>query len=99
MNSPIPCQLKKLTTRADRSIDITFSTQELHAEDMASLFDLRDSLGYLYFHNQPFTEVDTNNLRPIENNAKSKSQRLRNVWFKAWEEHGKESGTRMSLNL
>lgn len=81
-------QIIKVTTTQDRSIKITFETQEVTLEQAAYMLTLNQDFGFLLFSKAPFNE---NNLPEIPEEielpgGKSKAQRLRGVLFRLWKE-------------
>lgn len=92
MKAPIPCQFEEIKLRkGDRTFAVIFRTQELHPNTIAELFEMIDKLGYIFFHEQAFTEIDTKDLPPVERvRDRSQSQRLRDALYKLYEKDGGE---------
>lgn len=82
---------EKASTLKDGSLRVTFDTQDLDAEKMAKVFQMRKEIGHLIFA-RPNTTVEL----PVEKpkgipkgvNEKSACQRLRAVIFRVWESIG-----------
>lgn len=89
----LPASLKKVSSRADRTYDLTFSTRELSGEEAAFLLDEVLSEGWLMYAKN--TESLSNEVLPESNadsgvNAKSPSQRLRSVIYILWKQKGQK---------
>lgn len=67
----------------DRTVRLQIDVQEMPPEVMSDLFSLNDKLGYFFFKENFFNEIDTANLPKlvIDENEKSPSTRLRNVLY------------------
>ena len=82
--------LHKVSTRADKSASINFLTQlEQDGEAFKEIYELLNQNGILYF--KPSGELTQQEIDEIENSTievegKSKSQRLRNVLYRLWEQ-------------
>lgn len=82
-------QIESLQTRKDKTIKLTFGTQELTPKQSAELFNLNQDFCYLaikeeQFNNQETDLIDT--LKADLDTAKTPSQRLRGVLFKLYEQ-------------
>lgn len=83
----LKAQAESVSTRKDRTIKISFSTQELKGKDAAKLLDLQNEMVSLGISPKGLTDEEIELLREnkfgIEDipNEKSKSQRLRSVLF------------------
>jgi len=79
--------LDKIQTLKDKSVKLSFVTQEMNAEDSTTLFGLRDQLGWLLF--SP-TEIKGEDIpqEPSHNfdDKKSPSERLRGAIFVYWKQ-------------
>lgn len=78
--------IQKIETTADRCLKIKLSTQELPAEAKAQLFDLQDKYIFVAFKEAEKgdileDELDIPEVDKIEKDAKTPSQRLRNVIY------------------
>ena len=83
----LPATIEKLSTRADNTITVTISTQELPPEHSAVLFTLKGKLGWLLFAETPLDEKDIPDDKPEFKNEKSQSQRLRACLYRYWEKN------------
>lgn len=87
----LDCTLESLSTRMDNTIKVTIGTQEVGAEQAASLFALRGKFVKVLLSDSGIQqkEVDAVDSLPIkdESNNKSNSQRLRSVLFLNWQQH------------
>jgi hypothetical protein len=84
-----PALLESVSTKKDRSLKVVLSTQEMNEDDMASLFQYRDGVGYVTFTPTAKSDIAVPNA-PIESGEKSPSQRLRNVLWVLWEQRYKQ---------
>ena len=74
--------IEKISTRADNSIAITISTQELKGQNAATLFNLKGMFGWILFALEELTDKDIPEEKISEfKNDKSPSQRLRNALY------------------
>lgn len=85
----LPVIFDKIKPLKDKSLQLTFETQEINAEDMTTLFNLYNSLVYLGVKK---TEInpDMLNIKDLPKefkNDKSPSQRLRAVLYIYWEKN------------
>lgn len=82
---------EKASTLKDGSLRVTFDTQDLDAEKMAKVFQMRKELGHLIFA-KPNTDIEIPGQKPKGipkgANEKSASQRLRAVIYRVWESIG-----------
>lgn len=88
----LDCTLESLSTRMDNTIKVTIGTQEVGAEQAASLFALRGKFVKVLLSDSGIQqkEVDAVDSLPIkdESKGKSKSQRLRNTLYIQWQQLG-----------
>lgn len=87
MKISLPATIEKLATRADNTIVITVSTQELPPEESAVLFSLKGKLGWCLFSEVTLEEKDIPEATPEFKGDKSPSQRLRAVLYRYWEKN------------
>lgn len=86
----LPAQLTKVSSRADRSYTLQFSTRELSGDKASILLDQLMQEGWiLYSPNDDITEADV----PDEKanamlGTKTQAQRLRGVIYRLWEQAG-----------
>jgi hypothetical protein len=90
--------LNRANRKADRSVSMTFTTQlEESSEGFMEIDSILNQNGILYFKpsgeltQQEIDEIEKSN---IEVEGKSKSQRLRNVLYRLWE----QSETEVNFN-
>jgi hypothetical protein len=89
----IKAQADGIATRKDRTIKVTFSTQELKGKDAAKLLDLQNKLVTLGIAENEITPDEIQLLQDaklsIEDvpNGKSQSQRLRSVLYIYFEQN------------
>jgi len=91
----LQAQVESVSTRKDRTIKLSFSTQELKGKDAAQLLDLQNELVTLGINPKGLNDDEIELLKDakfgIENipETKSKSQRLRSVLFLTWKQDNK----------
>jgi hypothetical protein len=92
MKLSFPAQLTKISSRADRSYKLEFSTRELSGIEAVSLLDELLSEGFLlYSPNDDFEEADVPKEKADAGlGTKTPSQRLRSVLYVFWEQSGKK---------
>jgi hypothetical protein len=79
--------LENIKTRKDRTIVLSFGTNEETPDKMGQLFSIANNHCYLAIKNEPFVSNELDMIKDIKTdfeNIKSKSQRLRAVLFVAW---------------
>ena len=81
----IGCQFDGLRTLADKTLKITFETQELNPQNLLELMENINQFGYLAFKKEPFKEDEKEMLQELKSDfefkGKSSSQRLRSVLY------------------
>ncbi len=77
----LPAYLTGFSSRSDGSASVRFSTQELSAEDFSTLKKYLNEFGYLLFKESVIHDNEIPNEEPVEDFAKTPSQRLYNVLF------------------
>jgi hypothetical protein len=86
-------QLDRYNRRKDKSVSLTFITQEKSSSEIMDIDSMIDGFGYLYFRpeerlsKEEIAELDKLDT-DLYDNPKSQSQRLRNVLYKNWEQEG-----------
>lgn len=89
----IAAQLEGYRSLRDKSIKITFESQELNPQELLGIAENLNAFGYLAFKKEPFKEDERKTLEAIktdfDDKAKSPSQRLRSVLFVAWNQDNK----------
>src|SRR6188768_1624742 len=87
----LPAQLDGLRTLADKTLKITFETQELNPQDLLGLMENMHQFGYLAFKKEPFKEDEKEMLQELKSDfefkGKSSSQRLRSVLYLNWKKN------------
>ena len=84
--------IETLTSRKDKTIKISFGTQELNPNQLADLFRLNQSYCYFGIKEEPFTKEESeiiDNLKADLDNLKTPSQRLRGILYRNFEQNNK----------
>lgn len=85
----IPCLLDSLRTLADKTLKVTFETQELNPQDLLGLMENLHQFGYLAFKQEPFKSEEKQMMEELKSDyefkGKSSSQRLRGVLYVMWQ--------------
>lgn len=88
----LPAQLEGVRTRKDRTLSLSFGTQEISPDKMGQLMTMNQSVCFLAVKPDPFSKEETNLIADlkadIELQAKTPAQRLRGVLFRLWEQQG-----------
>lgn len=86
----IPAILERYATLKDKTLKITFETNELDPEQLVELSKHLQKFGYLAFKEDAFKESEKKLLASLESEykdtGKTKSQRLRAVMYKNFEQ-------------
>lgn len=79
--------IENITTRKDRSVKLTLSTQELTPEKAGELFSMMNQIAAIYISPKEIdqTQIDMVDKLDPEFGGKTQSQRLRGVLYKLWE--------------
>jgi len=81
----IPAQLDSLRTLADKTLKVTFETNELNPQDLLGLMENLHQFGYLAFKKEPFKEDEKEMMQELKSDfdfkGKTSSQRLRSVLY------------------
>jgi len=84
----IPAQLDSLRTLADKTLKVTFETNELNPQDLLGLMENLHQFGYLAFKKEPFRAEEKEIMNDLKSDyqdkGKSSSQRLRSVLYLMW---------------
>jgi hypothetical protein len=92
MKLQLPATIEKITTRADNTIAVTISTQEMTPEASTALFGLKGKLGWLLFAENMATEADVpKEPAPEFKGEKSVSQRIRSCLYLYWSKNTSKS--------
>jgi hypothetical protein len=86
----LPAQLEGYRSLKDRTLKLSFETNELTPEQMADIHYSLNKVGYLAFAPDPFTTKEINDLDSLkveyDDTGKTVSQRLRAVLYRLWEQ-------------
>ena len=86
----LPAQLEGYRSLKDRTLKLSFETQELTPEQMADIHYSLNKVGYLAFAPDPFTTKEISDLDSLkveyDDTGKPPSQRLRAVLYRLWEQ-------------
>lgn len=85
----IPAQLESVSTRKDKTLKLTFGTNELSPTQASELFGTANQFGYLAFKEESFRREELDAVESLkselDDTLKKPSQRLRGVLFKCYE--------------
>lgn len=86
----IPAQMEGFRTLKDKTLKVTFETNELNPQELLGIAENINTFGYLAFKKEPFGEKEKEMLENlesdyIESSGKTPSKRLRGVLFKVYE--------------
>ncbi len=92
----VACLIEGISTRADHSLKLVMGLPELPPEESAALFSLNRMPANILISPHEITQEDIESVDKIDaddmeffaGNAKTKSQRLRNVLYRKWESDG-----------
>jgi len=96
MKTLLPAGLKKVSSRADKSYDLTFTTRELGGDEAAFLLGQIMTEGWLIW---AANEQDVADVKIPDEKAdsmtgqKTQAQRLRAVIYLLWEQRGKKGSS------
>jgi hypothetical protein len=81
--------VENISTRKDKTVKITVSTQELSPSKAGELFDLMNNLVVVYLCPKEISqkEIDQVDKLDPEFSGKTQSQRIRNVLYKLFEQN------------
>jgi hypothetical protein len=80
----IPAQIENLTSRKDKTIKVTFGTQEMSPNDAAQVFQLNQRFCYIAIKEESFQQDELDNIDSIKTDLESNktpSQRLRGILY------------------
>ncbi len=93
-----PAYLDNFSPRKDKSFALKFVTQELSNEQLLQVNSMRDKFGYLLFKEE--VEVTPEEIKSVDSlktefasKGKSNSQRLREVFYRLWQQDSKGYAT------
>ena len=85
----IPAQLENFRSLKDKSLKITFETNELNPQELLGISENLNQFGYLAFKQEPFKAEERQMIEDLETSyddkKKTASQRLRSVLFLMWQ--------------
>ena len=84
----LPAQIESIASRKDKTIRLTLGTQELNPNTAAQIFSMNQQFCYFAIKSESFlqNELDTLNDLKSDINAKTPSQRLRNILYRLYEQ-------------
>lgn len=86
----LPAQLEGYRSLKDRTIKLSFETNELTPEQMADIHYSLNKVGYLAFAPDPFATKELSDLDSLkveyDDQGKTPGQRLRAVLYRLWEQ-------------
>jgi hypothetical protein len=84
----LPATIENITTRKDKTVKLTFGTQELSPAKAGELFDLLNSFSVVYISPKTIgqNELDQVDKLDPEFEGKTQSQRIRGVLFKLFQQ-------------
>jgi len=80
----LPAQIEGLASRKDKTIKVTFGTQELSPADAAQVFQLNQKFCYIAIKEESFQQDELDNLDSVKADLetnKTPSQRLRGILY------------------
>lgn len=84
----LPAQLDGLRTLKDKTLKVTFETNELNPQELLGIMENVNQFGYLAFKKEPFKEDERAMIEDLktdyDDSSKSSSQRLRAVLYLLW---------------
>ena len=86
----LAAQLEGVTTRKDKTVKLTFGTQELTPAEAGNVMAIANSFCFLAIKPESFTPTEKELMEQLKadsltNAAKSPSQRIRAVLYRLWE--------------
>ncbi|CAB5218822.1 hypothetical protein UFOVP215_39 [uncultured Caudovirales phage] len=84
----LPAQIESIASRKDKTIRLTLGTQELNPNTAAQIFSMNQQFCYFAIKTESFfqNELDLVNDLKADINAKTPSQRLRNILYRLYEQ-------------
>jgi hypothetical protein len=88
----LPASLEGVATRADKTVRLTFGTQELSVQEAGMLFSMHQSMVYLAIKEELFSREEERAVEELEADAsefqvKTPSQRLRAVMYRLYQQN------------
>lgn len=85
----LPVQLDTYRPLKDKSLKITFETNELNPQELLGIAENLGQFGYMAFKKEPFKAEEKQMLEDLEttydDKKKTASQRLRSILFLMWQ--------------
>lgn len=85
----IPAQLENYRSLKDKSLKITFETNELNPQELLGIAENLGQFGYLAFKKEPFKTEERQLIEDLEtefdDKKKTASQRLRSILYLMWQ--------------
>lgn len=89
-NITLPVLITGIASKVDGSVKVTLETRELPAQEAANLFALRNLEAWAILSPNQLNEVNLPKEKADPSlGTKTPSQRLRNVLYVMWQQHGK----------
>jgi hypothetical protein len=84
----LPGQIESISSRKDKTIRLTIGTQELSPNTAAEIFSMNQQFCYFAIKHESFmkSEIELVDNIKADFNAKTPSQRLRNILFRIYEQ-------------
>jgi hypothetical protein len=89
----IAAELEGISTRKDKTLKLTFGTQELAPNKGGELMAMQNAICFLAIKQESFSSnelAELDKLKAAEYGGKTKSQTLRNVLFLNWRDKDQE---------
>jgi hypothetical protein len=86
----LPGQIEGITSRKDKTVRVTFGTQELSPMEAASIFELNQSFCYVAIKKEHFKSEESDMFDTLKTDLegyKTPSQRLRAILFRNYEQN------------
>ncbi len=85
--------LEGISTRGDGSVKVTLGSQEIDSHEIGKLYDLRNKFIKIMFSDNNITPLDEQLIDDLAikdgKKVKTPSQRQRAVYYRIWEQEGK----------
>ena len=86
----LPATFDGFRSLKDRSVNITFNTQELTPDNFTEIGQAVNSFGFLAYKVEPFAKTEVTMIEALktdfEDTGKTPGERLRNVHYRLWEQ-------------
>jgi hypothetical protein len=85
----IPFVVSGIRTLKDRTLAVTFNTQELPPDKVAAIFEFQNKMGFAALKAEEFTAEELHDMDEVNmdldlGKGKSRSERLRNTLYVLW---------------